>query len=302
MGDDVAQYLTRKQREIALLDACLDPPLALAAPASIDDVIDVKRKLAGAVRAQRSLASWEVTETAQPAERRMAKRRVHVLVRLPARRPRNSRAADLSDAGREGHAVETLYTCAGMGAAAALFTALGQYSDRCRCTWRARRTRKRASCWSALRSACAARVVAVAPHARPRPRRARPARRLGDGGHSARRRSDAARHRARRFRHDLLLADVGPHRARRALGAQARRAGRDVPQPQQARQLRRRVRKARLDRAVVAPAKRGALDARRVRETRDTIRLLGVAAIPAHLPPFTDDDAYVLASGERTAA
>jgi hypothetical protein len=39
-----------------------------------------------------------------------------------------------------------------------------------------------------------------------------------------------------------------------------------------------------------------------VRETRDAIRLLGVAPIPAHLPPFADDDAYVRASAQRTAA
>jgi hypothetical protein len=39
-----------------------------------------------------------------------------------------------------------------------------------------------------------------------------------------------------------------------------------------------------------------------VRETRDAVRLLGVAAIPAHLPPFADEDAYVRASAQRTCA
>jgi hypothetical protein len=39
-----------------------------------------------------------------------------------------------------------------------------------------------------------------------------------------------------------------------------------------------------------------------VRETRAAIRLLGVAAIPAHLPPFADHAEYTRLSMERTAA
>ena len=39
-----------------------------------------------------------------------------------------------------------------------------------------------------------------------------------------------------------------------------------------------------------------------VRETRDAIRLVGVAAIPAHFPPFAGTEGYRLCSAQRTAA
>jgi len=126
MVDDVAQYLERKSREIALLDACLTTSLGLPAPASIDEVIDVKLKLAGALRAERALASWAITETARPPEEEWQSgaftlsygyQRADLDVRGPALYPALE---------SKGHAVEALYTCAGMGAAAALFTALGQ--------------------------------------------------------------------------------------------------------------------------------------------------------------------------------
>jgi len=38
------------------------------------------------------------------------------------------------------------------------------------------------------------------------------------------------------------------------------------------------------------------------RSTRDAIRLFGVAAIPAHLPPFVDNGEYMRVSAKRTAA
>ena len=297
MGDDVAQYLTRKQREIALLDACLDPPLALAAPASIDDVIDVKRKLAGAVRAQRSLASWEVTETAQPASDEWRSgaftfsygyQRADLEIRGPPIYP----AMD-----EKGYAVETLYTCAGMGAAAALFTALGQvlgalqvhvareaYAETRELLERMR-PRVRLASWRLRRSLAAASgarvllvdsVTADIPHGDdPMPRDTA----LVAFDTTCFWRTSGRIARVVRWarRHDVPVAMFRSHNKLDSFGVEYGRLG-SIVLSWRRRSAARWMREA-------------------VRETRDTIRLLGVAAIPAHLPPFTDDGAYV--SGER---
>src|SRR6188472_2218460 len=129
MNDDVATYLARKSREIALLDACLVPPLALPAATTIDEVIDTKLKLAGALRAQRSLHSWAITETARPPIEEWRNgaftlsygyQRADLEVRGPPIYPALE---------TRGYAVETHYAGAGMGAAAALFTGLAQVHD-----------------------------------------------------------------------------------------------------------------------------------------------------------------------------
>jgi len=61
-----SQYMARKWREIALLDSCLGAPLAPAVPRSAAEAIDAKFKLAAALRAERAVQSWPLTETAHP--------------------------------------------------------------------------------------------------------------------------------------------------------------------------------------------------------------------------------------------
>jgi hypothetical protein len=57
-------YLERKHREIGLLNDCLSSPLPLARPQSVDEVVDCKFQLAAALRAEHALQDWKATETA----------------------------------------------------------------------------------------------------------------------------------------------------------------------------------------------------------------------------------------------
>lgn len=62
--ETIEAYLARKHREIGLLNDCLKMPRRLACPRSVDEVIEAKFRLAAALRGEHELRDWRATETA----------------------------------------------------------------------------------------------------------------------------------------------------------------------------------------------------------------------------------------------
>ncbi|MCP3399790.1 hypothetical protein [Bradyrhizobium sp. CCGB20] len=62
--ETIQDYLARKHRELGLLNDCLRSPLHMARPRSVDEVVTSKFQLAAALRAEHALHDWKATETA----------------------------------------------------------------------------------------------------------------------------------------------------------------------------------------------------------------------------------------------
>ena len=116
--------MERKRREIALLNSCLEVPLESQSPESVAEAIDMKFKLAAALRAERAMQSWPVTETAHPTVAhlrsgaftfRFGYQRADLSIRGPPIYPALARHAQRS---------HPVYTGAGMSAIASLLTAV----------------------------------------------------------------------------------------------------------------------------------------------------------------------------------
>ena len=69
-GADADRHGERKRRELALINACLANPHALDTAATAAAAIDAKLQRAAQLRAERSLHSWAITETARPEVQR----------------------------------------------------------------------------------------------------------------------------------------------------------------------------------------------------------------------------------------
>src|SRR6185295_1321224 len=124
--ETVESYLNRKQREISILSSCLASPPSLQKLASAAAVIEHKFRLAAAIKAERSLKNWSITETARPPswgarsgpfEFSYGYQRADLHVHGPAIYPAlDSASASVFP--------QTIYTSSGMSAMAALLTAL----------------------------------------------------------------------------------------------------------------------------------------------------------------------------------
>lgn len=62
--ESIRTYLERKHEELRLLNDCLKKPLDMARPRSVDDVVRSKFQITAALRAEHELLGWKATETA----------------------------------------------------------------------------------------------------------------------------------------------------------------------------------------------------------------------------------------------
>ena len=119
--ETIEAYLERKHAEIGLLNHCLKRPQRLARPRSVDTVITTKFQLTAMLRAEHALQEWNATETAWSASA------------SPASGPfifaYDYQRADLDVRGpsfyelEHGCASETIYTASGMAAISSLLLA-----------------------------------------------------------------------------------------------------------------------------------------------------------------------------------
>jgi hypothetical protein len=121
-------YLSRKHEELALLNSCLKSTLQLPFPRSVDEVIRFKFQIAAALRADHELRDWNATETAWSA------------TASPASGPfafsYDYQRADLRVSGPPFYELpsscssEMIYTISGMAAISALLLALARTNAR----------------------------------------------------------------------------------------------------------------------------------------------------------------------------
>jgi hypothetical protein len=300
-----AAYLERKHREIALIDACLATPLKVDAADSAEAMIERKFKLAGALRAERSLDSWAITETARPEAQRWRSgayrfnyeyQRADLHVRGPA-------IYDVAGAADGIVRQETLYTGSGMSAISAIVTALVRVRGELDVI-------APRGCYGETRELLESlqdRVTIV-----PSKRRNEPIRR--------------APNRSRVLLVDSCVADdFDDYRAAtdidvvvfdttcfwqdsgriRVVIRWALRAGLPVALVRSHAKLDSLgIEYGRLGSVVLAWRPQDASQAwmkKLLRATEDSVRLYGVAAIPAHFPPFTGTAPYRACSRARTA-
>ncbi|CCD94612.1 conserved hypothetical protein [Bradyrhizobium sp. ORS 375] len=302
--ETVDTYLARKHQELTLLNGCLRRPHAVPMPRSVGEVVRQKFQLAAALKAEHALADWTATETAwADADHHRAG---------PFAFSYDYQRADLDVSGPSFYAVgedigDTLYTISGMAAIAALLLAtrpvLGQ-SDLLMLPGSYGETQELVDAHARhLRLLTLSRDLAAVTA----PRSPAPRLLLLDSSATAARFEAILR--CARPSIDLLIFDTtcfahGSGRIRRVL-AWARRWAVPVVMVRSHTKLDSLgAEYGRLGSvAFIGPrsAQRAALGGL-PEETRNAVRLLGGAALPAHFPPYVGTDRYRDLTNRRLAA
>lgn len=119
--ETIKDYLSRKHKELHLLNECLEKPLALQGPVSASEVIKQKFQIAAALKSEHALHDWAHTETAWTQRAKLKEG--------PFKFSYDYQRADLSAQGPpiyrfvETEGCETLYTSSGMAAISTLLMA-----------------------------------------------------------------------------------------------------------------------------------------------------------------------------------
>lgn len=303
--ETIQAYLERKHRELRLLNDCLSHPVQLSCLRSVDDVIKSKFQVTAALRADHELRDWKATETAwshaaHPASGAFVFSYDYQRADLKVRGPSFYQ-------GESGCANETIYTASGMAAISALLLACAQVVGKAdilvmpgcygetielieRFVPHLRLVILKLPLCDAFARIGSRRILLLDSSA--------PA-----GAFEAALRTDGAGL-------DLLVFDTtcfagGSGRIRRVLGW-ARRCRIPVVMVRSHTKLDSLgAEYGRLGSAVFiedAPGSIGSICAHLARETRDAVRLLGGAALPAHFPPYVGTAAYWRLTRRRIAA
>ena len=303
-ADASGDFVARKRREIALLDGCLSHPLALPPVGTLADVLEQKLKIAAALRAERSLERWAITETARPEVQSWqtgAWRFTYGYQRADLNVQGPPIYAALADDARP-LADETLYTTSGMSAIAAFV--LGLLAVKGRVEWRMPRDAYGETRELLERFPGRVRIVSS-----PRARGAAPgvarvlmvdsAAQAGVFARLAQSSRDAAL-----LVVDTTCFDQGSGRIRRIVRWAQRRNVPLVLLRSHAKLDCLGIEFGRMGSIVLAWHREDSTAWMRdlVAEVRNAIRLAGAAPIPAHFPPFAGTDDYRACTAARTAS
>ena len=295
-------YLDRKAREIALIQRCIAPSAPADRPACAEAAMEEKFRLAAELRAARSLQSWAVTETARPEVQRwhvgayrfaFGYQRADLTVRGPAiyDAPASTRS-------------ETFYTGSGMSAIAAAVAALLRARTELEIVTPRGCYNETRELFASLRPRLS--VVSLSDAMRvPKSGQGRTRVLLIDSSVSA-----GFPDLCRSPRVDAVLFDTtcfaqSSSRIRSAIEWAVKLGTPMLLVRSHAKLDSLGVEYGRLGSVVLL---RGHADAQRAwigalsRAIADAVRLYGVAAIPAHFPPFSGTDEYRQCSRARTAS
>jgi hypothetical protein len=300
------RYLRRKKDELDVIAACLSQPQDAPPLRSLEEVIAQKFRLAAAVKAERALDDWAATETswdgprwrrAGPFAWRYEYQRADLVVRAPA----------IYRALAGGAVVDTIYSACGMSALATLLLSLRRTAPGASLLVPQGAYNETLQLVANDAPDIAVERAAAVPVAKPEDSGRRRVLLVDSsvGGSLLPRDLVAASGRLDLVIFDTTCLSPASGRIRRILGWADDSGVPLVLVRSHAKLDLLGVEYGRLGSTVfVAPlrAPTSRLLEQLAHETRDAIRLLGAAPVPAHFPPFAGGARYETLSVQRTAA